>query len=102
MQANSSHEDDRGPQFSASLRLHSTELSVEEIQASFGSAAARVTRKGEPVSRRAPGYPLRAHSTCVYESTARDDEPLERHFESVLSVAEPRVSGLRELLDRGA
>lgn len=102
MQSSPTDRGEGSPIFSASLCVHSEDLSVEEIHAKFGSAACRNSRKGEPISRRNPAAGPRAHSSCVYESGIPDHQLLALHLESVVSLAEAHLAGLRALREGGA
>jgi hypothetical protein len=82
--------------------VHSEELWVEDIHATFGSAACRNRRQGEPISRRNPGAGPRMHNSCVYESRISDQAPLALHLDSVASLAESHAAGLRALREGGA
>jgi hypothetical protein len=80
--------------FSATLRIHGEDLPFEEISARLGVDPTHSHRNGERPGPRSPGY---RDDAWHFAPAVSENEPLERHIESLWLVVEPHLAYLKAL-----
>jgi Domain of unknown function (DUF4279) len=86
----------------ATFIVRDAELTGAEITGLLGLQPSWVSERGQPVSRRNPGSPVRQHTTWALSSGLPESEVLQSHLLALLDVVSPARAAISQLLQHGS
>ncbi|MCP4265354.1 MAG: DUF4279 domain-containing protein [Candidatus Brocadiaceae bacterium] len=85
---------------SASLRISSESITLNEICEELNTRATCSHEKGTPVNPRNSNSPLRQENLWILKSSLDDTLPLEKHIEELVNFLEEKIDVLKKMLPK--